>query len=304
VPETKTPSDQTAGSFRDKWVNNPDLAFAETSREGSDIFNWILTRNGLATTEALRVWLSGRSRILDAGCGNGRVTALLLKYAPEAGLVMGIDLTAATIARAHFADDPRVSFQEKDLLGDLSDLGHFDLIYCQEVLHHTADPRRAFLNLSKRLAPGGEIAIYVYKQKAPLREHADDFIRDRIAPMPYDEAMSHMAGITELGRALSAVQAKVKVPDIELLGIEAGEYDVQRLVYFFFLKCFWNPDLGFDASAAINYDWYHPQLCARHTVPEVESWFADAGLEVIHRHVDHYGITFRGITSKSQARNP
>ena len=39
-----TISAQTKTSFRDKWVNNPDLAFAETVREGSDIFNWILNR--------------------------------------------------------------------------------------------------------------------------------------------------------------------------------------------------------------------------------------------------------------------
>ena len=73
------------------------------------------------------------------------------------------------------------------------------------------------------------------------------------------------------------------------------EYDVQRLIYHFFLKCFWNPSLAFDANAAINYDWYHPQLCTRHTLPEVESWFADAGLSVVHRLVDHYGITVRGV---------
>lgn len=291
-------STQTADSFRDKWVNNPDLAFAETSREGSDIFNWILGRNGFASPDAFRAWLAGRGRILDAGCGNGRVTALLLKYAPATSTVMGIDLTASSVAERHFDGERRVSFKEKDLLGELEDLGQFDLIYCQEVLHHTAEPRRAFLNLRRRLAPGGELAIYVYKQKAPLREHADDFIRERIAALPYDEAMKQMAGLTELGRALSEAGARVKVPDIALLGIEAGEYDVQRLVYFFFLKCFWNPALGFNASTAINYDWYHPQLCSRHTVPEVESWFHDARLTVVHRHVDPYGITFRGVSSK------
>jgi hypothetical protein len=80
--------------------------------------------------------------------------------------------------------------------------------------------------------------------------------------------------------------------------VEAGEYDVQRFVYHFFMKCFWNPQLSYDENVAINYDWYHPQLCTRHTVPEVDSWFVDGGLQVVHRHVDPYGITFRGINSK------
>ncbi len=52
-----------------------------------------------------------------------------------------------------------------DMLGDLAPLGEFDLIYCQEVLHHTADPAAAFRNLVGRLRPGGELAIYVYRSR-------------------------------------------------------------------------------------------------------------------------------------------
>lgn len=286
---------QTAHSFREKWENNRDLAFAETLREGSDIFQWILGRNGFATADAFSAWLGGRRRILDAGCGNGRVTALIDRFAPAEAEIHGIDLTAAEVARQNLADRPRIAIAEKDLLADLRDLGTFDLIYCQEVLHHTADPKGAFLNLCGRLAPSGEIAIYVYKQKAPLREFADDFIRERISALPYEQAMLAMAQITELGKRLSELQAEVDVPEVEVLGISPGRYDVQRFIYHFFLKCFWNPDLAFDANSAINYDWYHPQLCSRHTLVEIEEWFETAGLSVVHRNVDHYGITVRGV---------
>ena len=296
-PYVSNESQQTARSFRDKWQNNPELAFSETLRETSDIFNWILARNGVATVPAFREWLSSRRRILDAGCGNGRVTALLRRYAPETTEIVGIDLTAALVARRNLSDASRVTILERDLLGDLTDLGTFDLIYCQEVLHHTADPRAAFLNLRQRLAPGGELAIYVYKLKAPLREHADDFIREKIAGLPYEEALAAMKGMAELGKALTELKASVRVPSVPLLGIEAGEYDVQRFIYHFFLKCFWNPELSFDENVAINYDWYHPQLCSRHTLDEVESWFRDANLEIVHRHVDHYGITMRGVSA-------
>jgi len=264
-------------------------------REGSDIFNWILTRNGFATPADLSGWLAGRTRVLDAGCGNGRVTALLHKFAPPTVDIVGIDLTAAEVARENLKSIGSVHVEQRDLLGDLSGLGQFDLIYCQEVLHHTADPRGAFLNVCGRLAEGGEIAIYVYKIKAPIREYADDFIRGRISELSYDDALVAMKEVTELGRALADLNVKVTVPDVKVLGIDAGEYDVQRFLYHFFLKCFWNPSLSFDENAAINYDWYHPQLCTRHTLQEVEGWFADAGLAVVHRCVDHYGITVRGI---------
>ena len=41
-----TRTDQTGRSFRDKWTHTPRLAFDETLREGSEIFTWLLTRNG------------------------------------------------------------------------------------------------------------------------------------------------------------------------------------------------------------------------------------------------------------------
>ncbi|MBK7674973.1 MAG: class I SAM-dependent methyltransferase [Candidatus Accumulibacter sp.] len=287
--------EQTLVSFRDKWEQNKELAFSETLKEGSDIFNWILTRNGVPSPEQFVAWLNGKARILDAGCGNGRVTALLQRYAPQSASIVGIDLTAAAVAAENLRELKNVETRQKDLLGDLADLGLFDLIYCQEVLHHTADPKGAFLNLCQRLAPNGEIAIYVYKLKAPLREYADDYIRAAISSLPYDHAMKEMHEITLLGKALSDLDVKVTLPGVKVLGIEAGEYDIQRFLYHFFLKCFWNPSLSMDENVAINYDWYHPQLCTRHTLDEVLGWFADAGLSVIHHCVDHYGITVRGV---------
>ena len=287
-------TDNTSRSFRDKWEKNSNAFHAETLRSGSDTQRWILERNGFASSDAFSDHLADRRRILDAGCGNGRVTALLRALAHEEAEVVGIDLVAAHVAREHFKDVERVRFETGDLVGDLSGLGQFDFIYCQEVLHHTADPVRAFNNLRGLLTPGGELAIYVYKQKAPAREFVDDYVRDRIAALPYEQAMAHATQITEFGRALTEAGLKVKVPQVDLLGIEAGEYDVQRLLYHFFAKCYWNPDVSHAENVLVNYDWYHPQLATRHTLEEVEGWFAAAGLDIEHRCVDFYGITVRG----------
>lgn len=281
-------------SFKDKWENNPDLAFAETLREESDIFRWIMTRNGFSGGDAFSAHLAGKRRILDAGCGNGRVTALLRKYAPDEAEVVGIDLTAAAVAARNLQGMPRVTVREKDLLGDLSDLGYFDFIYCQEVLHHTADPRRSFLNLVNLLEPGGEIAIYVYKVKAPIREFVDDFIRAGIQDLSYEEAMMACEQITALGKALSDLKVTFTAPAVDVVGIEAGEYDLQRFIYHFFMKCFWNSDLSAQENHAINYDWYHPQVATRHTLEEVREWFTAKGLVISHELVDPYGITVRG----------
>jgi SAM-dependent methyltransferase len=285
---------RTASTFRDKWERNPDLAFRQTLDEQSEIFRWIVTRNGFGGAAGLVDYLSDKRRILDAGCGNGRVTALLRRYAHPSAEIVGVDVAAADVASQNLAGVDGVSIVQGDLLGDISALGCFDFIYCQEVLHHTSDPERGLRNLVARLDPGGEIAIYVYKRKAPVREFTDDYVRERLSGLPYEAAMQECRRIAELGRALSDLGTTVRVPAIEVLGIEEGEYDVQRLLYHFFAKCFWSDELDPEANAAVNFDWYHPQLSSRHTLEECRDWFRAAGLRTLHEHVDHYGITMRG----------
>lgn len=285
----------TAQSFSDKWHKNTALAFENTLNPDSETFKWIAGRNGFKDENDLRRFLSSKKRILDAGCGNGRVTALLRKYSePKTTEIVGIDLTAADVAEKNLAGYKNVKFYKKDLLDDLTSLGKFDFIYCQEVLHHTGNARKGFDNLAELLEPRGEIAIYVYKQKAPAREFVDDYIREKIAGMDYESAMKHCRQITELGKALTDQNIKLKIPEVDLLQIKGGEYDLQRFIYHFFAKIFWNYEYSFEDNAVINYDWYHPQDCTRHTIEEVRTWFTKNGLNITHECVDYYGITVNG----------
>lgn len=285
----------TAKSFSEKWHKNISLAFENTLNPDSDIFKWITNRNGFKNGSELRKFLRTKKRILDAGCGNGRVTALLRTYSnPATTEVVGIDLTAADVAERNLEHFENVNFYAKNLLDNLTELGKFDYIYCQEVLHHTGNARKAFENLIQLLEKEGEIAIYVYKQKAPVREYVDDYVREKIAGMDYDSAMVQCRQITELGKALSAQNVKIKVPAVDILEIPKGEYDLQRFIYHFFAKIFWNNEFNFEDNAVINYDWYHPQDCTRHNIEEVREWFLQNGLTVTHEFVDFYGITIKG----------
>lgn len=297
--ETNRPpagDEQTRRSFGDKWARNPHLAVAETLDPDSEFQTWILRRNGFADRAAATLALSKCARILDAGCGNGRVTALLASLAPNAS-ILGIDQADLGPARGNARGGPNVAFKNANIREPLASLGQFDFIYCQEVLHHTGDALGAFRNLVAILAPGGKIAIYAYRKKAPAREYMDDYVRDRIRDLPYDEAMKTCRQITELGRRLSAVTEEVEVDDIPALGIVKGRYTPQRLLYHFFLKCYWRSTLSAEDNAVINYDWYHPQHCSRHTMDEVDAWFAGQKLAVTWRHEDLYGITMHGIRS-------
>jgi 2-polyprenyl-3-methyl-5-hydroxy-6-metoxy-1,4-benzoquinol methylase len=187
----------TAQIFGDKWEKNANAFYAETLREGSNTQRWIIGRDGFGSSADFKAHLADTKRILDAGCGNERVPALLSMLAPELAKIVGIDLVGTDVARENFKNIPKTHFETRDLLDDLSELGNFDFIYCQEVLHHVTGPERTFRNLCSLLASGGELAIYVCKQKPPVREFVDDYICDRIAAMSYDEAMAQCQQITD-----------------------------------------------------------------------------------------------------------
>jgi SAM-dependent methyltransferase len=287
-------NNNTFRSFDDKWTKNPRLGFEEILNEDSDTFKWIITRNGFSNAGEFRSFLLRKRRILDAGCGNGRITALLRKYSGDESDVVGIDLVASDVAKENLRGQ-NVIIAAGDLLGDLSHLGKFDFIYCQEVLHHTVAPREALLNLCGLLSKGGEIAIYVYRKKAPIREFVDDYVRDRVAGLPYEEAVKICGQITALGKALSDLRIEVDIPSVDVLEIVAGKYDLQRFIYHFFMKCYWNSGYSFNDNVVINYDWYHPQNSSRHTMDEVREWVSAAKISIIHALEDSYGITVRGI---------
>ncbi len=80
---------------------------------------------------------------------------------------------------------------------------------------------------------------------------------------------------------------------VPLLGIEPGTHDVQRLIYWTMLKCYWNEDLGWHQSVMTNYDWYSPVYASRHTEEEVLGWCREEGLEIVHLDVIESGISVR-----------
>ena len=255
---------------------------------------WLLVRNGFDSPAALSAHLADRRRVLDAGCGNGRVTALLRSLtSPEHTEIVAVDAVSADVARRNLAELPNITVAPADLLGDLSSLGEFDFIYCQEVLHHTGDPQAAFANVAKRLAPGGELAVYVYRQKAPVREFVDDFVRDRISGMSYPEAMGVSRQITALGHALSDVPGRCACRRWRFSASRLGVHG-PALLLSLLRQVLLNDAVTQEENIVVNYDWYHPQDCSPHTLPEVLEGFARRDSAVEHQCQDPYGITIRG----------
>ncbi|MGH2957766.1 MAG: methyltransferase domain-containing protein [Solirubrobacterales bacterium] len=254
---------------------------------------WFDRRFGFGDEKGLAEFLADRERILDAGTGPG------LNAARFAGLteheVVGMDLSESVGgAQAAFGELSNLHFVQGDILDPPFPPESFDLVVSDQVIHHTPDCPRAFRTLARLLRPGGQIAVYVYREKAMMRELADEHVRALTTRMSVDECMELSEQLTELGRELSELDVSIRLEKgVPLLGIEPGEHDVQRLIYWCFLKCYWNEELGEELSTLINFDWYHPTYASRHTEDEVLDWCREQGLEVVHLDVSESGISVR-----------
>ncbi len=98
--------------------------------------------------------------VLDAGCGSGRVTKLLLERLP-AGRVVAVDASPRMVelARETLAQDceaGRVEVQRQDLL-ELDLAEPVDAVFSCAVFHHIHDHDRLFAKLRAVLRDGGRL---------------------------------------------------------------------------------------------------------------------------------------------------
>jgi SAM-dependent methyltransferase len=116
---------------------------------------WYRGRRMIVRTELDRLKLPLDARVLDAGCGSGRMLQELADY----GTVSGIELDpdAAAFAASRGLSDVRVGRLE-ELPWDTDS---FDLITCLDVIEHTPDDRRTLTELGRVSRPGGSLLLTV-----------------------------------------------------------------------------------------------------------------------------------------------
>lgn len=76
--------------------------------------------------------------------------------------------------------------------------------------------------------------LVIFIEKALPRELIDDYFRTNTHNIPDAEIWQLSEQLTELGKRLSALQISFESPEIPLLGIKAGTYDIQRFIYWNF----------------------------------------------------------------------
>lgn len=144
--------------------------------------DWYLDRVGrlpprLAGEQVLREILPSRpQRVLDLGCGDGRLAGLVLEARPAVTAVVAVDLSPPMLDRARdrFADDDRVQVRERDLAAPLDVLGDFDVIVSGFAIHHLEHDRKRelFGEVAHRLRPAGLFANLEVVSSATVELHA------------------------------------------------------------------------------------------------------------------------------------
>ena len=114
------------------------------------------------------------SLVLEAGCGAGRFTQVLL----DAGArVCSFDFSDAVDAcRTTVGSRPDHVLAQGDIFQAPFPEHAFDKVFCYGVLQHTPDPEGAFASLLRHVKPGGEIAFDVYRKAGRVNRWSSKYL--------------------------------------------------------------------------------------------------------------------------------
>lgn len=100
-------------------------------------------------------------RVADLGCGSGKTTAILSRFAQPGGSVTGIDISQERVnfAREHYGKEPD-EFLCRDIRKPLTDLGRYDLVWIRFVLeYYRTGSFKIVENAARSLKPGGTLCL-------------------------------------------------------------------------------------------------------------------------------------------------
>jgi ubiquinone/menaquinone biosynthesis C-methylase UbiE/uncharacterized protein YbaR (Trm112 family) len=217
--------------------------------------------------------------VVDAGCGSGKLTAEIARRHPGA-TVLGLDINPA-IHEVHKAslDLPNLHVVHASVFDLPFADGTVDRLWCNGVIHHTGDTRRAFRSLARVVRPGELLFVWVYQRKlSPLVG-----VRDLLRPFGLTN-WSHKT-IYRLCRALSLPT----VAGVKLLNQLGRIPMVRRSTHGRILT----RQRHYDELTLTWFDVLSPKYRDSYSKAELEAWFRAAG----YRELRHYwwpvGITGR-----------
>jgi len=225
--------------------------------------------------------------VLDAGCGNGTLTAGIGASGPE---IIGMDYSEsverAEREKGKFAGDAsrRVHFVQGDVQHPPFAPDTFDAIYSDGVLHHTPNTRASFSALAPLVKERGRFFVWLYRSDARgmyrLKIITAKKLQAALRPLP----LPVMKSLCFVGAALLLLRLRLQ----RMCGVRNRPIVPVRL-------------------KAVNlFDTLTPQYYHLHTAKEVRAWFTESGfaqpIETTINSMRHSGFGILGVrTSRTAA---
>jgi SAM-dependent methyltransferase len=178
-----TDSNNYAASFGEQWKR-----FATTqldSRTGVPISEGRLFR----AVQEEPSWLRGKL-VLEAGCGAGRFTEILLKYGAT---VDSVDISSAVETNQRNCPlGPRHRVTQADIAALPLPTETYDLVMCLGVVQHTPDSKRTISTLVEYVRPGGILVFDHYLAgwlRGPNRRFGIRLLRPVVLGLPVEDRM-------------------------------------------------------------------------------------------------------------------
>lgn len=162
-----------------------------------------------------RLELQGHEAVLDAGCGSGRVTRMLLERLPR-GRVVAVDAAPSMVERARDAlPADRVTVMAADL-AELELEEPVDAVFSNAVFHWIPDHGRLFGRLYDALVPGGRMVAQCGGQGNVERFHAT--VREVAGRPPFAAHLANWTGPWHFASAEDTIEclARSGFVDVEV----------------------------------------------------------------------------------------
>jgi arsenite methyltransferase len=284
--------EQTKNTFGFKWAIRDSYDSDAAKKRVKD---WLIERYCDNKPEVVKDWLKGGDKIiLDAGCGSGLSALLLFGEELNKNNYLGVDISDSVgVAEERFKEENiKGDFLQASILDLPIKDESVDMVFSEGVLHHTDSTENALIYLSTKLKKGGLFLFYVYAKKSVIREFTDDYIREQLKPLSDEEAWEALKPLTKLGQEFGKLNITLNVPeDIPFLGIKKGEVDLQRFFYWNIFKAYYRPEYTIDEMNHLNFDWFRPLNCRRHTEEEIKKYCEKANLSIELFNTQEAGFT-------------
>lgn len=126
-------------------------------------------------------------RLLEPGCGTGRLTAVLAERAGPLGRVVAMDISPRMVAAAtrRLEGFDNVELYQGSIEAMADRLGTFDHVICHQVFPHFTNRKAALGTLARMLEPGGLLVISHFISIAEINDvhrNAGTAVADDLMP--------------------------------------------------------------------------------------------------------------------------